>query len=500
MLKKIRIGLALVCFSLLTLLFLDFTGTLHAWLGWLAKIQFMPALLAINIGAVIFLMVITLAFGRIYCSVICPLGVFQDIVSWIAGKRKKNRFSYSKAIPWLRYGFFLLFIVAFIAGISSFVALLDPYGAYGRIASNMVAPFYRWGNNALAYFAGKANSYAFYHVDVWLKSLTTFSIAVLTFVVITTLAWRNGRAYCNLVCPVGTVLGFLSRFSFFKPIFDTEKCNGCNLCARNCKASCIDQKNHTIDYSRCVTCMDCIEKCKQDAIRYRPFYKKKSFQTALKTGTPSSGEKNNSRRNFLSLATLMAVSGTLRAQKKIVEGGLAVIEKKRIPTRATPVTPPGSISAKNFTTHCTACGLCISACPNQVLRPSGNLLTLMQPEMSYERGYCRPECTTCSEVCPTGAISAITKAEKSATQIGYAVWVRNNCVVITDGVNCGNCARHCPSGAIDMVASAPDNPRSRKIPAVNTERCIGCGTCEYLCPSRPFSAIYVEGIERHRTV
>jgi len=501
MLKKIRIGFALVCFMLLTLLFLDFTGTLHHWLGWLAKIQFLPALLALNISAVIILAIITLLLGRVYCSVICPLGIFQDVVSWIAGKRKKNRFSYSKVISWLRYGFLALFIVAFIAGISSFVALLDPYGSYGRIASNLFAPVYRWGNNVFAYFAQRVDSYAFYHVDVWIKSLTTFVIAILTFVVIAVLSWRNGRIYCNTVCPVGTILGFFSKFSFFKPVFDTEKCNGCTLCARNCKASCIDTKNHTIDYSRCVTCFDCVDKCPRGAIRYISFYKANK-PSGIKSQTPgaSPGEGNNSRRSFLSMAAMLTVSGTLKAQEKVVEGGLAVIEKKKIPNRTIPVTPPGSISAKNFTEHCTACGLCISACPNQVLRPSGKLLTLMQPEMSYERGYCRPECTECSEVCPTGAIKLITKAEKSATQIGYAVWVRDNCIVITDGVDCGNCARHCPSGAIEMVASDPNNPKSGKIPAVNTERCIGCGTCENLCPAHPFSAIYVEGIEIHRTV
>ena len=127
-------------------------------------------------------------------------------------------------------------------------------------------------------------------------------------------------------------------------------------------------------------------------------------------------------------------------------------------------------------------------------------MTLMQPTMSYESGYCRPECTKCSEVCPAGAIRKISPADKSATQIGHAVWIRENCVVLTDGVSCGNCARHCPSGAITMVPSDPQRPESPKIPAVNTERCIGCGACEHLCPARPFSAIYVEGHERHRTI
>ena len=104
MLRTIRLTLAVIFFALITLLFLDFTGTLHAWFGWMAKIQFLPAVLALNIGVVLFLAVLTLVFGRIYCSVICPLGVFQDIVSWLSAKRKKNRFRYSPALKWLRYG------------------------------------------------------------------------------------------------------------------------------------------------------------------------------------------------------------------------------------------------------------------------------------------------------------------------------------------------------------------------------------------------------------
>ena len=139
-------------------------------------------------------------------------------------------------------------------------------------------------------------------------------------------------------------------------------------------------------------------------------------------------------------------------------------------------------------------------CPNGVLRPSGKLMTLMQPEMSYERGYCRPECTKCSEVCPANAILPISRAEKSSVQIGHAVWVRANCVPLTDGVDCGNCARHCPAGAIRMVSSDPERADAPKIPVVNEERCIGCGACEHLCPARPFSAIYVEGHRRHRTL
>ena len=120
--------------------------------------------------------------------------------------------------------------------------------------------------------------------------------------------------------------------------------------------------------------------------------------------------------------------------------------------------------------------------------------------MMYFAQSLRPECAKCAEVCPTDAIRLTGLAEKSSIQIGHAVWVKENCVPLTDGVDCGNCARHCPTGAITMVPSDPDTADSPKIPVVNEERCIGCGACENLCPARPFSAIYIEGHENHRTI
>lgn len=497
MLCRIRLIVALVFFILITLLFLDFTGTLHAWFGWLAKIQFLPAVLALNVGVILLWVVLTLVFGRVYCSVICPLGVFQDVVSWFSGRRKKKkyRFSYSPAVSWLRYGMLGVFIIAMIAGIGSVVALLAPYSSYGRIVSNLFAPVYQWGNNVLAYFAERSDSYAFYETSVWLKSLPTFIIAAVTFVALVVLAWRNGRTYCNTICPVGTVLGFFSRYSLFRPEIDAEKCTNCSLCSRKCKAACINYKDHRIDYSRCVTCMDCIDSCKHGAISYKYRFGKKEIKETSETGNT-----NNARRSFLTGMGLVLVSSAVKAQEKKVDGGLAVILDKKVPARTTPLVPPGAKGLRNMRTRCTGCQLCVSVCPNQVLRPSTKLETLMQPEMSYERGYCRPECTKCSEVCPAGAILKLTPADKSATQIGHAVWVGKNCIPLRDKVECGNCARHCPTGAITMVPSDADDADSLKIPVVNVERCIGCGACENLCPARPFSAIYVEGHEQHRTI
>ena len=498
-LKKIRIVLALFFGALITLLFLDFTGTLHAWFGWMAKIQFIPALLALNVGVIIGLILLTLLFGRIYCSIICPLGVFQDVISNISSRFNKNRFRFSSAINWLRYIVLALFIIAFIAGVGSFVALLEPYSAYGRIVSNIFTPFYQWGNNVLAFAAERVDSYAFYNTEVWMRGIGTLGVAIVTLIVIIILSWKGGRTYCNTICPVGTVLGFISRFSLFKIRFQEDKCNQCGLCERNCKASCIDSKARIIDHSRCVSCFNCINKCKRDAMKYTLKHTKNT-QTVISNKTVDSDQVESTRRNMLTVAGAMIATSVLKAQEAKVDGGLAFIEDKKIPKRLTPIAPPGSESIRNFTTRCTACQLCVSVCPNQVLRPSTGLTTFMQPEVSYERGYCRPECTICSEVCPAGAIRPITVADKSSTQVGHAVWVENNCVVLTDGVSCGNCARHCPVGAIQMIVKDPNSLEQQEIPVIDTERCIGCGACENLCPSRPFSAIYVEGHMQHKTV
>ena len=506
MLKKIRISLAAIFFIFITLLFLDFTGTLHVWFGWMAKAQLVPAILALNVVVIVLLVLLTLLLGRVYCSVICPLGVFQDIAAWFGKRGKKLPYSFSPAKSWLRYGILALFVVAMIFGVGVIVPLLDPYGAFGRIANSLLSPVWQWGNNLLAIIAERVDSYAFYRKDVWLKSLPTFIVAMVTVVVVVVLAWRNGRTYCNTICPVGSFLGLLSPYSFFQVRIDGQNCNNCNICARNCKAACIDAKEMKVDNSRCVACMNCIEKCDKDAIGYRFGVPKFEIAKSGKERILSENTDNKSRKEFLVTSMILATSA-LKAQllppqatEVKIDGGLADIIGKVAPERLTLLTPAGSQSARNMKRKCTACQLCVTTCPNDVLRPSTSSGTFMQPTMSFERGYCRPECVKCSEVCPSGAITKITKEVKSSTQIGQAVWRRGSCIPIRDNVQCNNCERRCPTNAIVMVPSVAGDYNSLKIPAINEALCIGCGACEYLCPSRPLSAIYVEGHQIHKII
>lgn len=516
MLKLIRRILAVLCFVAVTLLFLDFTGTLHHWLGWTAKVQFFPAVLAVNFIVVAVLVLLTLVFGRIYCSVVCPLGVMQDIFSWLHGKFKKNRFSYSKEMKWLRYPLLAVFIALLVAGIGSILTLLEPYGTYGMIATNLFQPLYQWCNNGLAAIAEHYESYTFYSVEIWVKSAAALAMSIGFFAIIILLAWYGGRTYCNTICPVGTLLSFVARFSFLKVHIDHDKCIKCGMCTRNCKASCINHEEGTVDHSRCVTCGNCITKCKKDAIYYgRPRKNAQStMHDAQLTSEHASGKPakrqaepiDKGKRAFL-IGAGTAVAAIALAQTKMkVDGGLAAIEDKQVPKRKNPITPPGSWNARHMKQHCTACQLCVAECPNQVLVPSGNMLTLMQPTMTYERGYCRPECIRCSQVCPTGAIKPITFEEKTSIKIGYAVWESTLCIPVTkkrhDGspASCGNCANHCPTEAITMMQLDKNDENSPMVPSINTAKCIGCGNCEYVCPARPVSAIHVEGLEDHRTI
>jgi polyferredoxin len=512
MLRKIRIILGAITLLLLTFLFVDFAGLLPAEQIPLAEIQFFPALLSMSLGTVVALLILTLIFGRVYCSVICPLGIFQDLIDRISRlfkKRKKYGFSPEKKV-W-RYGILVLALGTWIAGWTVIVSLLDPYGAFGRMATHLLRPIYIEGNNLLASLFNHFGNYSFYQTDVFLLSVSSLIVALLTFFIVGYLAWRYGRTCCNTVCPVGTILGLVSRYSMFRFQVHEENCNNCGLCALKCKASCIDSKKGVVDGSRCVTCFNCTEVCKQQALKYEFAWVRKSSGNPLTKSSDSvksdlsSVEQNKSsmeafsnqsvspsRRRFLGTlgVTILAAGSHVWAQNMH-------IKTNKPWSRKNPLSPPGSHAVGHLNAHCTACHLCVAQCPSKVLKPSfleygpGGM---MQPVMDFTHGFCNYDCTRCSHVCPNGALRPLTKEEKHATQMGYVVFVKTNCVVYTDETYCGACSEHCPTQAVSMVPYK----NGLTIPQVNTDICVGCGGCEYVCPAKPAKAIYVEGNPVHK--
>lgn len=466
MLRKIRIAAAALFFAGITLLFV---GIGHQWWGWMAKLQFLPSCMALNFAAIAFVLLLTLVFGRIYCSVICPMGVFQDLVirgrKLLSPKGRKPKRHFVKEPRIVRYGVLALVIVTALTFSQLLLTVLAPYSAYGRMVRSIVG-------------LSRGESLA----------PALLITAAATLVVICVCAWIWGRGWCNTVCPVGSVLGLVSRFSLFKVSIDQRQCVSCRKCEKGCKSSCIDIDTHTIDHSRCVDCFDCLDSCPKGGIKFR-------FSLPRKAKTvPVTESVDKGRRAFMATTALVGGSLALGAQNKRLDGGLADVIDKTSPERSERLVPFGAESVKDFYNRCTACQLCVSNCPNGVLRPSTDIGHFLQPQMGYEKGWCRPECTTCSQVCPAGAIRPLKAEEKLTHKIGTAKVNLSLCLAAKDEAGCGNCSRHCPVGAVRMVKT---DGYHRSIPVVAEAQCIGCGACEYLCPARPISAITVDGISVH---
>ena len=383
----------------------------------------------------------------------------------------------------------IVFILSFLIGLPLLSGLLEPYSAFGRIATDISGPIWESGNNALAWASERAGNFAVSQTPVWQKGISALAAALLTLGIIGFLAWKSGRTWCNTVCPVGTALGLLSRHALIRPRIRKESCVRCGLCEKVCKASCIDVQSGSVDGSRCVSCFNCQSVCRKNAISLTPV-------SATSAAPPKAVKTDASRRALLtaSLGTALGMALPLAAQAAVQAPPKALTRKEQ-PHRETPVLPPGAGSLSSFQSRCTGCQLCVSACPNQVLRSQDSGKGMLQPALFFERGYCRVNCVVCSEVCPAGAIRPITPAHKSAIQIGRAKIALDRCIVNTDNVSCTACSRNCPTGAITLV----DGPK-HKLPVVDAERCIGCGACEYNCPARPLSAVWVEGNQTHRSI
>lgn len=493
-LKKIRIALSLLFFIAIILLFLDFIREYDGFLSSLILFfQFIPSglrffALFFTFSAIGFIIVVflTLFFGRIYCAGFCPLGTLQDIFSFLAGKIKKSKYKYdSNSHDFIRYGLLIITFFLLIFGSTIAANFLDPYSVFGRGASNIISPIYVGINNGIALLLEKNNYYLIKPKTFHAVEVDYLILSIILFLLAAVLAAVKGRIYCNLICPVGSTLGLISRLSLYKLKIESDNCSGCGLCATKCKANCLDSETKTIDYSRCVMCFNCAAECKPKAFR---FIRSKNIKPHVKINN------NSSKREFIrkALGGIMgAISVSALIQRRENSGcGFVPVLKKF------PVSPPGSQSIEKFSTYCSACSLCVAVCPTKVLRPSlfeYGWAGILQPVMDYNISFCNYECTKCSEVCPTGAIAPITLNEKKIIKIGSAVFIKDNCVVEVKRTECGACSEHCPTKAVKMVPY-----KGLYLPEVEQDICVGCGACEFACPTVPFKAIYVKSAEIHK--
>jgi ferredoxin len=494
-LRGIRLFVSVIFFLFISILFLDFYNLIPEYVpGYILYLQFIPSIfkfiniITISAGGFVFVLLLTLLFGRIYCSSICPLGTLQDFISRISGNFKKKK-SYRKLKDYklIKYSISGFTVISFFGGSLALITLLDPFSNFGRIFNNLFKPLLILLNNFLAVSFDKIDLFLLYPVALKNSSIVAILLSGLVLLLIILFSYKSGRLFCNTVCPVGTLLGLVSKFSLYKIHINKDKCNSCNLCTKVCKSGCIDKVNKEVDFARCVSCYNCFNVCPTGGISF-----KKTLSSKVKN---KNAEFDQHRRELISktFIYLLGLSGFSLAQVKIIpkkENKVPVIKKSYS-------CPPGSKTIEHFTGTCTGCHLCISSCPTKVLQPSlfeYGILGILQPYMDFKTSFCNFECKVCTEVCPSGAILPLTLENKKLTQIGKVKFIKENCIVELEKTECGACSEHCPTKAVKMI---PYN--NLHLPEVKEEYCIGCGACEFACPTKPYKSIYVDGNSVHQT-
>ena len=272
-LKSLRVVVALACFVSVNAAFLVPVVAETLCLesppdfSWAAKMQFLPALLALDFVVVVAILAVTALVGRVYCSTVCPFGVLQDIVIRISRLFAKGKCAAD--VPRIRWRVALVGAIAVFAalGFLSLAAQLDPYSIYGRFATNVLRPALQRLANAGAAWSDAHEKYWLMGVEVAVPALSAAVMSVVSVLAVLVLAAWKGRWFCNRLCPVGACLALAAKRPAVKLRIDASKCVACGMCERACKAGAIDAKAMSLDNSQCVRCLDCIGTCARGAIR-----------------------------------------------------------------------------------------------------------------------------------------------------------------------------------------------------------------------------------------
>lgn len=374
------------------------------------------------LGLMIFLIAVTFLFGRVYCSTICPFGILQEFAA-ILFRKKNNPVQKNYGV---KYIIAALTFGVLLGGSAVAVRYIDPYTIFSSAVS-----------------------------------LSVFGL-IAGLIVLAVVFFRN-RFFCTNICPVGAVLGLVSKFSLFKIYIDKDTCVSCGLCAGSCPSGCINKEEKSVDNETCVKCLKCLTSCQKGGVHY-----------GIAPKTPV--KFNIQRRNFIwTTAAFVMLGGALKA-------GIEIADKTMKKFRDV-ILPPGAASENRMFNKCLNCNLCVENCPNKILVKSNEKFPTVHIDYSKGKGYCKYDCNECSKVCPSGAIKKITSEEKEKTRIGMAAINSEKCD------KCGNCSLECPTGAITKL---PDGSVS-----LNGLKCIGCGKCKAFCPA---GAIEVFAVTEQRMI
>jgi len=505
--RKIRVALSLSVLSLVSLIFLDpWHIAPRQTAVYLTALEIIPGLLKLVVAGGIVsgigfaaIALITLSFGRVYCSTVCPVGTLQDITIHFAKKiNRQKRFKYYSSPQWLQYSIALIGIGSMLLAGSMIIGdLLEPFSNYGRLMTNIALQPLLLLNNLLAAIFTHFEVYFFYDIQLHVAEIGTLLFTSIFFATVIYLSAAKGRFFCNSFCPAGAILSLISRVSIFKLVIKSELCNDCGACDRVCKAECIDSSARRIDFSMCVSCFNCLRSCPTSAIEYSVALKPRFKSARVEPATTD--QVLQSRRELLRNIGIPAAA--LLLAPGIVESGFLPLPKGSLQigtNKRQTISPPGSLGVAHFTDLCTACHLCVASCPSNVLRPSFleyGMAGMSQPVMDYQIGYCNYDCVICGEVCPTGAIRKLCPDDKKLVQIGKSKFSKDDCIVVSKKKDCAACSEHCPTKAVHTIPYE----EGLFLPEVDDEICIGCGACEHVCPATPRKAIHVDANIVHQT-
>ncbi|MDR3572488.1 MAG: 4Fe-4S binding protein [Anaerolineaceae bacterium] len=436
-------------------------------------------------SVLVLVVILSLVFGRAWCGWLCPLGTVLDLFPLKKSRMVKS----SPPESWrkVKYGVLLVTLVAALFG-NLTLLVLDPLTIFFRTLSTVIWPALDWIvtslesalyqipilNDPISALDNFLRPTILPAEPVYYRNILVFAAAFTSIILFNLFA---ERFWCRYLCPLGGLLGLISKAAFFRRVVSDE-CKNCGLCNRVCPTGTINpDKQYASDPAECTMCLECVPTCKGNSQVFMP-----KFALAKRQ------DYDPGRRDLIAALLIgIPLAGIFRSNALV-----------KIPAAAR-IRPPG-VTEDELLSKCIRCGVCIRTCPTSGLQPAvfeAGLEGLWTPVLAPRLGYCDYACNSCGQACPVQAIPPLSLQEKRLQVIGKAYIDKNRCIAWADHGNCIVCEEMCPvpDKAIQLsqvpVSKADGEIVQINLPEVDRERCIGCGICEYKCPVSGTAAIQV---------